>query len=78
VTPAEYRRLLDDGREVVVERLENGYWLTWVGEFDPDKGWAGGDNLYGGMIAEVIGYDIVREDYPEWIDCGPTRSTSVA
>jgi hypothetical protein len=67
VAITEYRRVADDGREVVVERHEDGFWFVYVDDGDP-KHRAGGAELSSGMIAGALGYHIGRDEWPEWID----------
>lgn len=65
---AEFRRTAPDGREVVVERDDNGHWFVHVPDDPPKRhSAAGGGSFDGSMIASALGYDIAH-DYPEWID----------
>jgi hypothetical protein len=64
----EWRRRAEDGRDVVVERHDNGLWFVRIEGGVRAHEFSGGDSLDSGMIAEVLGYDIVHDEYPDWID----------
>jgi hypothetical protein len=65
---AKYRRIAPDGREVVVERHDNGFWFVHVPDDPPERHSAAGGEMFDGtMIASALGYHIARE-YPEWVD----------
>ena len=62
----DYRRTLDDGREIVVrfDSAETG-WAVWI-DGEPHR-WIVGWPL-APTIADLAGYDVANEDWPGWID----------